>query len=385
MDKARLKAMPKAELHCHLDGSLSPEFISSRLGRKVDKTELSVSMDCASLNEYLEKFDLPIRVLSTREAVRDGVVDVMRQAAAENVRYIEIRYDPVCLSEAARTQASTGDHIADEKSTQASAGDHMAEEGSTQASAGDHDTGREAASCHSEKNESRPDKYMSPEDAVQASIEGLRCGEEKYGIRGSLILCAMRHFDLEKNLGTLALVKKYLGKGVCALDLAGAEALYPTAGFKELFAAAEKMNVPFVIHAGEAAGPESVRAALDFGASRIGHGIAVSGQSDLKQYLSENQTALEMCPTSNFQTKAVKDSYPLREFLDAGLAVTINTDNRTVSDTTLTDDLELATSLAHLSDRELVTIEKTAVKASFADEATKQKILEELEKFSEEL
>ena len=329
MNRAQLKALPKVELHCHLDGSLSPEFMSGQLGRKVDKSELSVSMDCKSLNEYLEKFDLPIQVLSTKEAVRDGVVDVMRQAAAENVRYIEIRYDPICLAEAG--------------------------------------------------------KSMSPEDAVQASIEGLHIGEEKYGIRGNIILCAMRHFDLEKNLCTLTLVKKYLGKGVCALDLAGAEALYPTDGFDEFFATARKMNVPFVIHAGEAAGPESVRAALDFGASRIGHGIAVSGHDDLKQELKEKQIALEMCPTSNFQTKAVKDKYPLREFLNAGLAVTINTDNRTVSDTTLTKDLELATRLATLSTSELITLEKTAAKASFADAATKQSILEELDEFSEQM
>ena len=148
---------------------------------------------------------------------------------------------------------------------------------------------------------------------------------------------------------------------------------------------ARKINVPFVIHAGEAAGPESVRAALDFGASRIGHGIAVSGQSDLKRELKEKQIALEMCPTSNFQTKAVKNKYPLREFLDAGLAVTINTDNRTVSDTTLTNDLELAARLADLSDSELITLEKTAVESSFADEATKQSILEELDEFSEQM
>ncbi|MGN0270055.1 MAG: adenosine deaminase, partial [Candidatus Weimeria sp.] len=111
----------------------------------------------------------------------------------------------------------------------------------------------------------------------------------------------------------------------------------------------------------------------------------VSGHDDLKQELKEKQIALEMCPTSNFQTKAVKDKYPLREFLNAGLAVTINTDNRTVSDTTLTKDLELATRLATLSTSELITLEKTAAKASFADAATKQSILEELDEFSEQM
>ncbi|MDY3990483.1 MAG: adenosine deaminase [Lachnospiraceae bacterium] len=323
MKRAQIKSLPKAELHCHLDGSLSPEFISSRLGRKVDFKELSVSIDCTSLNEYLEKFDLPIKILSTPDAVREGAVDVLRQGADENVRYMEIRFDPICLS----------------------------------------------------------NEQMTPEEAVKASIEGLREGEEQYGIKGKVILCAMRQFDLEQNLETLSLVEKYLGKGVCCLDLAGAEALYPTAGFEALFKEAVKREIPFIIHAGEADGPDSVRAAVSFGAKRIGHGVAMKGQADLQQELKEKGIPVEICPTSNYQTKAVRGTYPLREFIDAGLMVTINTDNRTVSDTTLTDELVRSTRIAELSDKELVALEKNAVNASFADTETKENILKELEAF----
>ncbi len=323
MNRAQIKSIPKVELHCHLDGSLSPEFISSRLGRKVDFKELSVSIDCTSLNEYLEKFDLPIKVLSTPEAVREGTIDVLRQGAEENVRYMEIRFDPVCLS----------------------------------------------------------NDGMTTDEAVIASIEGLREGEEKYGIKGNIILCAMRQFDLDQNLGTLALVEKYLGKGVCCMDLAGAEALYPTSGFKALFQEAVNRQIPFIIHAGEADGPDSVRAAVSFGAKRIGHGVAMKGQEDLQQELKKKNIPVEICPTSNYQTKAVHGTYPLREFIDAGLKVTINTDNRTVSDTTLTDELEKSVHIADLSDAEIVTLEENAVNASFADTDTKEKILEELKAF----
>ncbi|MDD6550832.1 MAG: adenosine deaminase [Lachnospiraceae bacterium] len=323
MNRAQIKSIPKVELHCHLDGSLSPEFISSRLGRKVDFKELSVSIDCTSLNEYLEKFDLPIKILSTPEAVREGTIDVLRQGAEENVRYMEIRFDPVCLS----------------------------------------------------------NDGMTTDEAVIASIEGLREGEEKYGIKGNIILCAMRQFDLDQNLGTLALVEKYLGKGVCCMDLAGAEALYPTSGFKALFQEAVNRQIPFIIHAGEADGPDSVRAAVSFGAKRIGHGVAMKGQEDLQQELKKKNIPVEICPTSNYQTKAVHGTYPLREFIDAGLKVTINTDNRTVSDTTLTDELEKSVHIADLSDAEIVTLEENAVNASFADTDTKEKILEELKAF----
>lgn len=323
MNRAQIKSIPKVELHCHLDGSLSPEFISSRLGRKVDFKELSVSIDCTSLNEYLEKFDLPIKILSTPEAVREGTIDVLRQGAEENVRYMEIRFDPVCLS----------------------------------------------------------NDGMTTDEAVIASIEGLREGEEKYGVKGNIILCAMRQFDLDQNLGTLALVEKYLGKGVCCMDLAGAEALYPTSGFKALFQEAVNRQIPFIIHAGEADGPDSVRAAVSFGAKRIGHGVAMKGQEDLQQELKKKNIPVEVCPTSNYQTKAVHGTYPLREFIDAGLKVTINTDNRTVSDTTLTDELEKSVHIADLSDAEIVTLEENAVNASFADTDTKEKILEELKAF----
>lgn len=323
MERAQIKSLPKAELHCHLDGSLSPEFISSRLGRTVDFKELSVSLDCCSLNEYLEKFDLPIKVLCSKEAVRDGVIDVLHQAAEENVRYMEIRYDPVCLS----------------------------------------------------------NEDMTTDEAVQASIEGLRIGEEKYGVKGNIILCAMRHFDLEKNLGTLSLVEKYLGKGVCCLDLAGAEALYPTSGFKTLFEEAQSRHIPFIIHAGEADGPDSMRAAVSFGAKRIGHGVAMKGHKDLEQQLKERHIPIEVCPTSNYQTKAVSGTYPLREFIDAGVIVTINTDNRTVSNTTLTDEIERAARIADLTDQEIVDLEKNAVNSSFADHETKTKILKEIEAF----
>lgn len=131
--------------------------------------------------------------------------------------------------------------------------------------------------------------------------------------------------------------RKFVGKGVCALDLAGDESAFPTRQFRELFAKAKEWGIPFTIHSGECGSVENVREALELGAKRLGHGIALEKSAELRKMCQEKQIGIEMCPTSNLQTKAVKDlkQYPLQQFLDEGLLVSIHTDNRTVSGTTL--------------------------------------------------
>ncbi len=142
----------------------------------------------------------------------------------------------------------------------------------------------------------------------------------------------MEHNEKE-NMETIRLASKYLGKGVVAADLAGAEALYPTSSFEAVFKEAARKGVPFTIHAGEADGPKSIWEALRFGAKRIGHGVRCLEDEKLVEYLKEKQIPLEVCPTSNFQTRAVKGEYPLKKMLEMGLCATLNTDNTTVSGT----------------------------------------------------
>ena len=277
------------------------------------------------MNDYLSKFDIPLEILKDREILKDAAFDYMKEAAKENVRYIEVRFDPITIS---------------------------------------------------------TDSF-SPEDAVQAVIEGIRGAEKEFNIKGNVILCAMRHFKIDVNRDILKLAEKYLNKGVCCVDLAGAEAVFPTSDFKELFSEARKKNIPFIIHAGETGDPNSIESAMEFGAVRIGHGIAMHGIRDLQDRVRNANITVEMCPTSNYQTKAVEgDEYPLREFLDNGLHVTINTDNRTVSGTTLTDELELIQRISDISDEEIIELQKNAINASFADSDTKRDILKELDLFS---
>ena len=169
------------------------------------------------------------------------------------------------------------------------------------------------------------------------------------------------------NMETVRTAAKYLGKGVAAADLAGAEGLYPTRDFEEEFTLAGSLGVPFTIHAGEADGPESIRAALKFGAARIGHGVRAIEDGELMEELAGRGTILEMCPTSNLQTKAVKrlSDYPLREYLRRGIKATVNSDNMTVSDTWVGREFGLLFREYALTEEEACQLRKNAEEAVF--------------------
>ena len=281
MTQETLKELPKIELHCHLDGSLSRPFIEKRLGRTVRPEELSVSENCTSLNEYLEKFDLPGRCIMDEEGLSGAAYDLLSQMNEENVCYAEIRFAPL-LSET---------------------------------------------------------KKMDNRKVIEAVISGMEQGKKDFGIEYGVIVCAMRHHSTEDNMRMIKTAREYLGSGVCAADLAGAEALYPMSEFMDIFTETKKMGMPFTLHAGECIG-------------------------------------IEMCPISNLQTKSVNSmaEYPMREFLDAGLKVSVNTDNRTVSNTSLTKELEFIQKNYGIRDEEILQMMKNAIDTAFADDSIKDKI-----------
>ena len=322
MTLEELKALPKIELHCHLDGSLSREFLESRLGRKVEPSEIHVSDDCQSLQEYLEKFDLPGQCLQDEEGLELAGYDVLKSMSQENVRYAEVRFAPL-LSE------------------------------------------NENLSCG---------------QVIEAVIRGMNRGKNEFGVDYGIITCAMRHHSYEENLRMIRTAREYLGNGVCAADLAGAEVPYPMSGFMELFKYAKQLGLPFTIHAGECGNAQNIIDAVEAGAARIGHGIAMRGHGDLERQLSAKGIGIELCPISNLQTKAVAsaDEYPIREFLDAGLKVTINTDNRTVSNTTLSKELEFIEKTYGIREEELPLMMKNALDVAFADDAVKERIFRQL-------
>ena len=319
MTREDIIKLPKVELHCHLDGSLSREFVEKRLGRQVGKEELSVSNDCTSLAEYLEKFDLPGQCLQDEEGLEEAGYDVLRSMKQENVIYSEIRFAPL-LSET----------------------DNM--------------------NCNK---------------VIEAVLRGLERGKKEFGIDFGLIVCAMRHHSEEMNWRMIRTAREYLGSGVCAADLAGAESLYPMSEFMELFKKTKALGMPFTLHAGECGSVQNILDSVEAGARRIGHGIAMRGHADIQKELQKKGIGIEMCPISNLQTKAVESTkdYPMREFLNAGLKVTANTENRTVSNTTLTKELEFIQKNYGITDEEIHLMMKNAVDVAFADDAVKERML----------
>lgn len=322
MTREELTVLPKVELHCHLDGSLSKEFIEHRLGRTVSQSELSVSDDCRSLNEYLEKFALPGKCIMDETGLREAGYDVLKSMKKENVCYAEIRFAPL-LSETPEMKCGK---------------------------------------------------------VIEALLEGLERGKRDFGVAYGVITCAMRHHSQKDNFRMIRTAREYLGEGVCAADLAGAESLYPMSEFIELFRKTKEIGMPFTLHAGECGSVQNILDSVEAGAGRIGHGIAMKGHTQVQKELQKKGIGIEMCPISNLQTKAVESTkdYPMREFLDTGLKVTVNTDNRTVSNTTLTKELEFVQKTYGITNEEVHLMMKNAVDVTFADDAVKDRILKKL-------
>lgn len=324
MNKEKILKLPKLDLHCHLDGSLSQSFLESTLGRKFSMDELSVSMECSSLVEYLEKFDIPLSAMNSRENIEQATIDVMRSAAEENVRYIEIRFAPL-LS------------VTDSLST---------------------------------------------EDVIESVLAGIKEGNKLYGIYGNAICCAMTHHDAEASKSMFKIAREYYKDGVVGLDLAGDEANHPIKEFSELFKYAKDLGMNFTIHAGEAGPKSNIEGAIEYGAKRIGHGIAMRYDEKLLKLAKDRHIGIEMCPISNYQTKAVgkKDIYPYSDYIKRGLLATVNTDNRLVSSTSITDEILFLQKKNMINDDEILQGIKNAIEVSFASDDIKDTLLKELGK-----
>ena len=279
------------DLHLHLDGAITMNIakqlavlqnITLPTNNDTELEELlSVSDDCESLNDFLKYFELPLTLLQTPEGLSESVRLVGDNIASQGVIYAEIRYAP-------------------------------------------------QLHC---------DNGMTQEDAVKAALDGLK----KTKLKANLILCLMRgDGNEEANEETLELAKKYLVEdgGVVAIDLSGAEALFNTTKYKEIFTKAKEQNIPFTIHAREADGAFSVQNAIEYGALRIGHGVRIYEDPNVVNLVKDNGIYLEMCPTSNRQTHAFEDmsKYPFMDYLEQGIKVTLNTDDMGVERTTLANE-----------------------------------------------
>jgi adenosine deaminase len=287
-----LERLPKTELHVHLDGSLRPETMIE-LAREYqqelptwDADELREHMhvkDARNLVDYLARFDTTLSVMQTEAALERIAYELAEDNAKENVRYMEVRFSPVLNINGGLTL----------------------------------------------------------DQAVDAPLRGLRRAEKDFGIRTAVIICGIRNMSPETSMDLADLTVDHRDRGVIAFDLAGAEYNYPAKKHREAFYKIVNANIAATIHAGEAYGPESIHQALHYcNANRIGHGTRLFEDPVLMQYVNDFRIPIEICLTSNVQTKAVNsfEEHPLRLYYDEGLVVTLNTDNRLMSGTTVTDE-----------------------------------------------
>lgn len=321
--------IPKILLHLHLDGAIDIDDAFKWVkedGIKISKKdllrELQVDEECHSLNDYLKKFDLPCKLLQTCERLEITSYHLFQKLAKLNVVYAEVRFAPL---------------------------KHL-------------------------------EKGLTLDDVVISVINGFNKANVESGIMGGIILSLMRGEEYEKNKKVVDVAKKYLGKGVVGIDLAGAEALYPTKDYVQLFSYAKTLEIPFTIHAGEAAGVESIKAALDIGAKRIGHGVKVIDDEALMERVIKENILLEVCVTSNYQTEAIKRRHPIEKLYRKGVKISINTDNDTVSGIDINREYARILQETKMDIEDLINCNTNSIPFIFADDKTKNKLLNMYEK-----
>ena len=330
---ALLKRLPKVELHCHLDGSLRvPTILDLAKKDKVTLTtssseELSkllvIGKTRGSLEDYIKRFDITLSVMQTPQALSRTAYELIEDVAKENVRYIEIRYSPIL-------------HI---------------------------------------------EKGMTMGESVEAVRNGLKRGEKDFGVKSGIIVCGIRNISAAASLKLADLTVRYKNKGVVGFDLAGAEENFPAKDHQEAFYMILNNNINATIHAGEAYGPSSIHQAIHHcGAHRIGHGTRLKENKDLMNYVNDHRITLEICLTSNWQTRSIRSLkyHPLKYYYDQGIRVTINTDNRLMSGTTLTKEFLLAHKLFGFKLHDFREMIIMAMKSAFIPYAERKQLIRKI-------
>ena len=333
-----IKKLPKVELHCHLDGSLrinSIIDIAKKNKIKLPTNEpnqlsklISLNKQKVSLEDYIALFDIPLSVMQDEDSLDRISYELMEDLDSDNVYYAEIRFSPI---------------------------------------------------LHTKNG-------MTIEDALNAVQKGLNRGSKKYEIKYGIIICGIRSIDPLISIELAELAVKFKNNGVVGFDLAGAEYNYPAKKHKEAFYIIRNNNVNTTVHAGEAFGPQSIHQAIHTcGANRIGHGIRLKEDPELLSYINNHRICLEICLTSNYHTGAVESikEHPFKYYYDRDIRVTLNTDNRLMSDTTLTKEFYLAHELFGLTHHDFRNLTITAMKSSFLSHDKRKKMIrsiaEELE------
>ncbi len=324
-----LHALPKVELHRHLEGSLRLETLAE-IAREhgidlpsydIDRLRPYVQMtnDPPDFRRFLEKFHLLRRFYTTREAVERVAYEAVIDAAADNVRYLELRFNPAALAHA---------------------------------------------------------QGFSFGEVTEWVARGVARAQQDVNITVRL-LCTVVRSEIQSADQIIEVAAAFHDRGVVGVDLAGDETSDPAVPFAPLFRRAADLGLGITVHAGEAAGAANVREAIEvLSARRIGHGIRAIEDPAVVQLIRQHGVALEVCPTSNLQTGVMQHfgHHPLRDLYQLGVAVTLNTDDPSVSDTTLTDEYLVAVKGLGLSLRDLRTFNRNSIRAAFLPEHERQRL-----------
>ena len=323
---ATLRRLPKAELHCHLDGSLRASTLlelSREQGRPLPALAPDALADwmrvddARDLADYLARFDITLAVMQDAASLERIAHELVLDAAADGVHYIEVRFCP----------------------------------------------------------ELNMRGGLAPDAVLDAVLRGLARGESESGTVARVIVCALRSFAAPHSQAMAELAVAYRRRGVVAFDLAGGEAGNPARDHAHAFAFARSNDLAVTVHAGEGSGAESIRQAVhDCGANRIGHGTRLHEDRSLEAYVVDRQIPLEVCPTSNVQTRVATSvaEHPLLRYLRLGAAVTLNTDNRMMSGVSLTDEFYRCARHLGLSLPDLATLALASFDAAFVDLDTRR-------------
>jgi adenosine deaminase len=292
IDRETLLRLPKAELHCHLDGSVRPQTLielADEYGASMPRAdagalgEFMTVRDARNLEEYLARFTVTLSVMQRADALERIAYELAEDAHRDGVLYIEVRFSPMLNV-------------------------------------------KEGLELH---------------DVVESVVRGLGRAEKEHGVIGRVIVTALRNLTPDVSLELARLAVSYRDRGVVGFDLAGAELGHPASRHARAFEYAHSHDMPCTCHAGEGAGAGSIREAVHACcANRVGHGTRLFEDESLLEYVNDRRIPIEICLTSNIQTRAARsyESHPLRQYYDTGLNVVLSTDNRLMSATTLTDE-----------------------------------------------
>ncbi len=329
-DRNFFLSLPKTDLHVHLDGSLRLSTIMELAEQ--DKIDLGVKNEeelkklikpgkvHASLADYLKGFEITLKILQTEDSLYRAAFELAEDAAKENVEYMEVRYSPVLHTRGGLSQTRI----------------------------------------------------------LESVLHALRDAERDFGIKSGVIVCGIRNISPDVSLRLAELAVAFKNRGVVGFDLAGAEYNYPAKDHIDAFNLILSNNVNVTIHAGEAYGPDSIHQALHYcGAHRIGHGTRLIEDGDLLSYVNDHRIPLEICLSSNAQTGAIAsiEEHPFRLYLDLGVRVTLNTDNRLITKTTMTDEYMLAYKQFGLDADNILDLVVNGMKSAFIPFEMKKDIL----------